>query len=315
MLALTFYYFWNQMYGKVVFKQSPLHWANFLQKLEPELTFWHVFSCAYSQDPLQIFAKSKDASSDIQKERNVLLTSVSPEVYSQISVAQKQKGFGRHPACKILTRFFSGSFAHNEKFQRISSRRERKVKNTLQNNHNNTFFLVLNRQRSWANFQRGIKHNSHFSWSFHLHKFTLNSILNSPYIPVLLAMFPFYPGVWNSLWICMHCRPYLKQSKDRIIEVKQQRAETSASALITSTLHIHFPYRDLENLLLHTLDCSHYPCLHGPHITAHLPGQAQTTDGFSRDVCATHTQGGKRRTLARKPEPFCAAVRPAPSAL
>lgn len=75
---------------------------------------------------------------------------------------RNRKSFGKHPVCKILSRFFSGSFAHNEKFQRVSSRRERKVKNTLQNNHNNTFFLALNRQRPWAKFRRGIKRNSWF---------------------------------------------------------------------------------------------------------------------------------------------------------
>lgn len=89
MLALTLYYFWNHMHGKAVFKQSPLHWANFLQKPKPELTFCHVFSYAYSQDPLQIFTKSKGKSSGIQKEINLFLTSVTHEVYSQISFAPK----------------------------------------------------------------------------------------------------------------------------------------------------------------------------------------------------------------------------------
>lgn len=115
---------------------------------------------------------------------------------------------------------------------------------------------------------------------------------------MLLTTCPFYP-----LWICTHCRAYLKQSKHRIIKGKQERAETSTSALITP--HIHFPYRDLEDLL-HTLDCSHHPCLRGPRITAHLPDQAQTTDGFRRDAC-WDTQVGNSQTLARKPWPLCAA--------
>ena len=115
-----------------------------------------------------------------------------------------------------------------------------------------------------------------------------------------LTMFPFYPGACNSLWICKHCRPYLKKSKDRTIESKQQRADANASAIITSVPHIYFPYKDLEKNL-HTLDCSHHPCLRGPHITAHLPDQAQTTDGFRRDPCAAHTQAGESKILAGKP--------------
>lgn len=150
---------------------------------------------------------------------------------------RNKKDFERHPACVILTRFFSGSFAHNEKFQRISSRQERKVKNALQNNHNNTFFLVLNRQRPWAKFQRGITCNLHFSWPFHLHKFLYShSILNSTYVS-------------TCPWWCSHsiqvyaipcefvCTVDHILNRDRITEVKQQRAETNVSALITSALH------------------------------------------------------------------------------
>lgn len=83
---------------------------------------------------------------------------------------------------------------------------------------------------------------------------------------MLLTTCPFYP-----LWIHTHCKQYLKQSKYRIIKGKQEQ-KTSTSALITP--HICFPHRDLENLL-HTLDCSHHPCLCGPRISAHLPDQAQ----------------------------------------
>lgn len=62
--------------------------------------------------------------------------------------------------------------------------------------------------------------------------------------------------------------------------MKLQRTETNMSALILSVPHIHFPYKDLENLL-HALDYSHHAWLCGPHITAHLPDQAQT-DGFRK---------------------------------
>lgn len=112
---------------------------------------------------------------------------------------------------------------------------------------------------------------------------------------MLLTTCPFYP-----FWICTHCRPDLKH---RIIKGKQARAETSTSALIT--VHSHFSYRDLENRL-NTLHCSHHPCFHGKHISAHLPDQAQTANGFRRDA-SWDTQAGNSQTLARKPWPLCAA--------
>lgn len=57
----------------------------------------------------------------------------------------------KHPAFKIITRFFfSGSFAHSEESQTKCSKRKIEVKNTIQNSHNNTFFLILKRQRPWV---------------------------------------------------------------------------------------------------------------------------------------------------------------------
>lgn len=47
--------------------------------------------------------------------------------------------------------------------------------------------------------------------------------------------------------------------------------------------------------------------MRGPHITAHLRDQAQTTDGFITGACAAHIQVRKRKTVAGNLQPFCAA--------
>lgn len=124
------------------------------------------------------------------------------------------------------------------------------------------------------------------------------------YIPILLRCM--------QLPVNFHALQTISQT------VKNQNSRSEATKNrdqhVSPDPHIHFPYKDLENLL-HALDYSHHAWLCGPHITAHLPDQAQTTDGFRKHACAAHTQIGKSKTLARKPQPFHAAVRPGPSAL
>lgn len=96
---------------------------------------------------------------------------------------QNKKGFGKHSAYRLLTRFFFWIICPQRKVPE-NKQQERKVVNALRNNHSNTFFLVLNRQKTWATFQRGIKCNSRFSQPLQLHKFLYShSILNPPYVP------------------------------------------------------------------------------------------------------------------------------------
>jgi len=96
-LELIFYYFWNSMHGRVAFKQNPLHWANFLQKLEPELTFWHVFlSCPLPRSLADFHGEQRQI---YRKKSMYFWLQPALKCILRLLFHRNKKAFGKHPAC------------------------------------------------------------------------------------------------------------------------------------------------------------------------------------------------------------------------